>query len=116
MGDADALACLQAIYANPGTQEANRLNAAAAAIAYERSKPASVVVQVDFKERVRAARLRQLELDRAEWAKADQQKKLDLEGPAAPTILGGEAEAETEAEGPPAASCDIAYSRWRCAF
>jgi hypothetical protein len=101
-GDLDALSILQKTYLDPQSSEASRIKAAAAAIAYERSKPASVVVQVDFKERVRNARLKQLELDRAEWARAEQ-KSLDLEGPA-PTILGGPGEPEPqEAEGDPAA-------------
>jgi hypothetical protein len=44
-GDADALHCLQAIYNNADTSEANRIKAAAAAIAFERAK-LSVSVQV----------------------------------------------------------------------
>jgi hypothetical protein len=68
-GDADALGCLQAVYADPRSTSANKVKAAASAIAYERSKPAAFVVQVDFRERVRAARMKQLELDKAEWAR-----------------------------------------------
>jgi hypothetical protein len=36
----------------------NRIKAAAAAIAYERPKPATSLVVVDFRERVRQARLK----------------------------------------------------------
>jgi len=45
------------------------------------------VIEVDFRERVRNARLRQLELDKAEWAR--QEARLDLDAEPAPTILGG---------------------------
>jgi hypothetical protein len=38
MGDKDALTCLQAVYNDPAASEANRIKAAAAAVAYERSK------------------------------------------------------------------------------
>jgi hypothetical protein len=86
--DRDALMALQQIYNSPTADETNRIKAASAAIGYERGKPASVVVQVDFRERVRNARLRQLELDRAEWARQDA-AKLDLDAPTPPTILGG---------------------------
>ena len=60
MGDKDALTCLQAIYNCATTSEANRVRAAAAAIGFERPKltaTASLVV-VDFRERVRQARLK----------------------------------------------------------
>jgi hypothetical protein len=87
--DQDALMALQLIYRDPKMHQADRIKAAASAIGYERAKPASVVVQVDFRERVRAARLRQLELDRAEWAK--------LEPPPGATILGQGPEAQAEA-------------------
>jgi hypothetical protein len=97
MGDADALACLQAIYSNPHTQEANRLKAAASALPFERSKPASVVALVDWREKTRTIRLRQMELDKARWAAEakviEHQPKLDLEAPTPPTILG---EGETD--------------------
>ena len=83
----DALLALQRVYSDPKTNENNVIKAAASALPFERGKPASVVVQVDFRERVRNARLRQLELDRAEWAK--QEARLDLDAEPAPTILGG---------------------------
>ena len=86
--DRDALMALQSIYNSPTADETSRIKAASAAIGYERGKPAQVVVQVDFRERVRNARLRQLELDRAEWARQDA-AKLDLDAPTPPTILGG---------------------------
>jgi hypothetical protein len=58
MGDRDALTALQAIYNNATTSETNRVKAAAAAIGYERPKPAASLVVVDFRERVRQARLK----------------------------------------------------------
>ena len=85
--DRDALMALQSIYNSPTADETSRIKAASAAIGYERGKPAQVVVQVDFRERVRNARLRQLELDKAEWAR--QEARLDLDAEPAPTILGG---------------------------
>jgi hypothetical protein len=82
----DALTALQRVYSDPKTNENNRIKAAASALPFERSKPASVSVVIDFKERVRNARLRQLELDRQEWARTE--PKLDLDAPTPPTILG----------------------------
>jgi hypothetical protein len=58
MGDADALTTLQRVYLNPDEPAANRIKAAAAAIGYERPKPATGVVVIDFRERVRQARLK----------------------------------------------------------
>jgi hypothetical protein len=59
MGDADALTVLQKLYLSPDEPAANRIKAAAAAIQFERAKPASAsLVMVDFRERVRHARLR----------------------------------------------------------
>jgi hypothetical protein len=95
----DALAALQRVYSDPKTNENNRIKAAASALPFERAKPASVSVVIDFKERVRNARLRQLELDKAEWTRAE--PKLDLDAPTPPTILGGPQEGkclEAEAE------------------
>jgi hypothetical protein len=86
-GEADAHSALQAIYADPRSSPANKIKAAASALPFEKSKPASVSVVIDFKERVRNARLRQLELDKAEWAR--QEARLDLDAEPAPTILGG---------------------------
>jgi hypothetical protein len=53
------------------------------------------VIQVDWKERTRNARLKQLEKDRARWAAEDAAKviehqPLDLDAPTPPTILGGD--------------------------
>jgi hypothetical protein len=64
----DALTALQRVYSDPQTTVPNVIKSAAAAIGWERQKPASVSVVIDFKERVRNARLRQLELDRVRWA------------------------------------------------
>ena len=58
MGDKDALTCLQAVYNSPEESAGNKVRAAAAAIGYERSKPAAIAVVVDFRERVRQARLK----------------------------------------------------------
>jgi hypothetical protein len=59
MGDADALTTLQGVYLNPSELAANRIKAAAAAIGYERPKLAATgLVVVDFRERVRQARLK----------------------------------------------------------
>jgi hypothetical protein len=77
----DALLALQRVYSDPKTNENNVIKAAASALPFERGKPAQVVIEVDFRERVRNARLRQLELDKAEWARQDAAKL-------APTILG----------------------------
>jgi hypothetical protein len=77
----DALLALQKVYSDPKTSENNVIKAAASALPFERGKPAQVVIEVDFRERVRNARLRQLELDKAEWARQDAAKL-------APTILG----------------------------
>jgi hypothetical protein len=58
MGDKDALTCLQAVYNSPEESAGNKVRAAAAAIGYERPKMATSLVVVDFRERVRQARLR----------------------------------------------------------
>jgi|SRR6516225_11936675 len=92
-GAPDALACLRRVYNDPKMKEAERVKAAASALPFERSKPASVVIQVDWKERTRNARLKQLEKDRARWAAEDAAKviehqPLDLDAPTPPTILG----------------------------
>jgi len=87
----DALSALQAAYVDPRSTPTNKIRAAASAIAYERSKPASVVVQIDFKSRVRDARMQTLELRKQEWTR---QEPLDLDAPAPPTILGGDHEGE----------------------
>jgi hypothetical protein len=94
-GAPDALACLRRVYNDPKMKDAERVKAAAAAIGYERSKPASVSVVIDFKERVRTARLNQLAKDKARWAAKDAAKviehqPLDLDAPTPPTILGGD--------------------------
>jgi hypothetical protein len=95
--DLDALSVLQRVYSDPTASKAEQTNAAKAAIGFELAKPASssVVVKVDFRERVRNARLRQLELDKAQWAR---------EAEAKPGLLGSDHEGEAlEAEGDPAA-------------
>src|SRR6516162_7338780 len=42
MGDADAHTCLQAVYNNPASSEANRVKAAAASLPFEKPKLMSV--------------------------------------------------------------------------
>jgi hypothetical protein len=87
-GDEDALGTLRSVYADPRSSPANKIKAAASAIAFERSKPASVSVIVDFKSRVRDARLHTIELRKQEWTRQD------LDAPTPPTILGGDHEGE----------------------
>src|SRR6516164_4161362 len=70
-GEKDALSALQAAYVDPRSTQTNKIRAAASAIAYERSKPAQVVVQVDFKQRVYKARMKQMAKDKARWAAED---------------------------------------------
>ncbi len=59
-GERDALTALQVIYNDARASEANRVKAAAAAIGYERPKLTATtnLVVVDFRERVRQARLK----------------------------------------------------------
>jgi hypothetical protein len=59
-GDSDALTCLQTVYNSSTSSETNKVKAAAAAIGYERPRMATTasLVVVDFRERVRQARLR----------------------------------------------------------
>jgi len=68
-GDADALGALQSVYADPRSSPAIKTKAAIGAIAFERSKPASVSVVVDFKSRVHDARMQTVELRKAEWTR-----------------------------------------------
>jgi hypothetical protein len=86
----DALLAVQRVYSDPKANENNVIKAAASALPFERSKPASVSVVIDFKEKVRNIRLRTLELQKAEWARQDAEKQpLDFDAPPAETILGG---------------------------
>jgi hypothetical protein len=59
-GDADALTTLQGVYLDPEESPGNKIKAAAAAIGYERPKVATTtnLLVVDFRERVRQARLK----------------------------------------------------------
>src|SRR6516164_7378088 len=90
-GEKDALSALQAAYVDPRSTPTNKIRAASSAIAYERSKPASVVVQIDFKSRVHDARMQTVELRKQEWTR---QPPLDLDAPTPATILGGDREGE----------------------
>src|SRR6516162_7676582 len=55
----DALTALQAIYLDPNETSVNRVKAAASAIGFERPKLAATgLVVIDFRERVRQARLK----------------------------------------------------------
>jgi hypothetical protein len=67
-GEKDALSALQAAYVDPRSTPTNKIRAASSAIAYERSKPTSISVVVDFYEQVRTSRLRTIEQDKADWA------------------------------------------------
>jgi hypothetical protein len=71
-GESDALSTLQSVYADPRVNIPNKVKAAIGAIAYERSKPASVIITADWTARTRDARLVQLELDKAEWSRQQQ--------------------------------------------
>jgi hypothetical protein len=91
-GDQDALSALRAAYIDPRTTQTNKIRAAASALPFERSKPASVSVIVDFKSRVHDARMTTVELRKQEWSR--QAEPLDLDAPTPPTILGGDHEGE----------------------
>jgi hypothetical protein len=95
--DADSLAVLRGIYADPRQSPANKIRACASAIAYERSRPASVAVVVDFRAKVRAARVAALERDKAKWQLEDASKTI-IEG----SILGSDNSAEEADPGPAA--------------
>src|SRR6516162_11166312 len=84
-GEKDALSALQAAYVDPRSTPTNKIRAAASAIAYERSKPASVTVVVDFKSRVHDARMQTVELRKAEWT-----RQAELGAP----VLGSDQEGE----------------------
>jgi hypothetical protein len=58
-GDVDALTTLQGVYLDPKESAGNKIKAAASAIGYERPRmtPTNLVV-LDFRERVRQARLK----------------------------------------------------------
>jgi hypothetical protein len=87
MGDEpDALTYLQRVYSDPSASEARRDKTAIGALPFERAKPTSVSVVIDFKAKVRNARLRALERDKARWA-AEDVAKLTIEHQP-PTILG----------------------------
>jgi hypothetical protein len=71
-GEKDALSALRAAYIDPRTTQTNKIRAAASAIAYERSKPASVTIIADFKSRVHDARMQTIELRKQEWTRQPQ--------------------------------------------
>jgi hypothetical protein len=87
-GGNDALSALQAAYVDTRSTPTNKIRAASSAIAYERSKPASITVVADFRGRVENARERTIELRKQEWARQDQPAELPA------TILGGDHEGE----------------------
>jgi hypothetical protein len=90
-GDEDALGTLRSVYVDPRTSVPNKVKAASSALPFERSKPASVSVIVDFKSRVHDARMQTVELRKQEWTR---QEPLGLDAPTSPTILGGDHEGE----------------------
>ena len=58
-GDTDELTTLLSVYLDPNASEGNRIKAASSAIGFERPKMvATELVVVDFRERVRQARLK----------------------------------------------------------
>jgi hypothetical protein len=85
-GDEDALGTLRSVYVDPRTSVPNKVKAAASALPFERSKPASVTVIADFRARVHDARMQTVESRKAGWPRQD------LDAPA--TILGGDHEGE----------------------
>jgi hypothetical protein len=96
MGDEpDALTALQRVYSDPAMKVTEIVKSAAAALPFERAKPAAVSVVVNFNERLRTIRLAQLAKDKARWAAEDAAKTiehqpLDLDAPTPETILGGD--------------------------
>jgi hypothetical protein len=96
MGDEpDALATLQRIYSDPNTPLSEQIKSSGLAMPFERSKPVTTTVVVNFNERLRTIRLAQLAKDKARWAAEDAAKviehqPLDLDAPTPPTVLGGE--------------------------
>jgi hypothetical protein len=97
--DAGAHAALCSIYADPRQSASLKTKAASAAIGYEIAKPAATNIIIDFKARVRDARLTTVELRKQEWTR---QPPLDLSGPTPPTILGGDHEGEAPGPEPAA--------------
>jgi hypothetical protein len=96
-----SLGILQQIATDKTLPPETRMRAAGLAVPYERPKYGSVdavaVGVVDFREKVKQARLRQLEIDRARWAVEDEAKTLDHE-PTGQTILGGDHGPEPDPE------------------
>jgi hypothetical protein len=91
MGDEpDALTALQRVYSDPKTDVPNVIKSAIGALPFERAKPASVSVVIDFKEKVRNIRLRTLEQDRARWAAEDAVKTIEHQ----PTTVLGEGQGQ----------------------
>jgi hypothetical protein len=74
--DADALGTLRSVYVDPRTSVPNKVKAAASALPFERTRPASVNIVVDFREQVKAARLHTIEQRRLEWGRAESQPQL----------------------------------------
>jgi hypothetical protein len=105
-GGDDALGTLQRLYSDPKTKEENKIKACGLALPFEKAKPAAVSVVIDFKARVKAARLKAEAADKARWALEDAAKAkviehepLDLDGPIAKTFLG-----KADDEGPDSAA------------
>jgi hypothetical protein len=73
----DALACLKRVYNDPKARESERVKAAVGALPFERSKPVSASVVIDWKEYTRSIRLKQLEKDKARWAAEDAAKTIE---------------------------------------
>jgi hypothetical protein len=76
-GDQDALSALQAIYADPRTKLGDKIKASGLALPFERAKPASTSVVIDWAAYTRSIRLKQLEKDKARWAAEDAAKTIE---------------------------------------
>jgi hypothetical protein len=89
----DALTALQKVYSDPSTPVPEIIKSATSALPFERSKPAAVSVVIDFKARVRNARLKAQAADQARWALEDKAKVIESkpigwDAPTPGTILG----------------------------
>jgi hypothetical protein len=63
-GDQDALGALQSVYADPRSKTGDKVRSAAAALPFERAKPPSTAVVLNFGDVLQQARLRHMERER----------------------------------------------------
>jgi hypothetical protein len=73
----DALVALQKVYSDPNTPMPEIIKSATSALPFERAKPVSTSVVIDWKEYTRSIRLRQEAKDRARWAAEDAAKVIE---------------------------------------